>query len=183
LADSEAEVVETAETTAPQAQPVPSAPDAAATLKEAMAANDRARVAAQKERDQYAKDLEAARVELAKHEQANMSELEKAQRERDEAKADADKARADAARLRLEAKYPNAVQSLEGEPLPSEETLARLEVRLKPATAAVETPEAPPIIPNPARASAADTRPQSAADLIKLIDERAPAEHPHWYNR
>jgi len=182
MADSEPAVVETAETPAPTAQTVPSAPDAAATLKEAMAANDRARVAAQKERDQYAKDLEAARSELAKHEQANMSELEKAQRERDEAKAEAAKAKADAERIRLETKYRYAVEALAGEPLPSEEALARLNEKLKPTAAAVET-EAPPIIPNPAKDRGTESRPQSASDLIRLIDERAPAEHPHWYNR
>lgn len=151
----------------------------AETLKGKSQALDRT----QKELAQAAADRDSALARLAEIEQQNMSELEKAQKARDAAITRAAEAEATAERIRLGSLYPNAVKELEGEALPSEAALARLE---KLATVRAEPVEEPMLDKNRApRTPAAPAGPASIEDLTRLARDAVMAERANRpeYNR
>ena len=163
MADSET-APEVAEAAAPvEAQPATSTPEPTVTLKQMQAA-DAARVKAQQERDQVKADLEAARRALAERDEKDMSDLEVAQKQRDRYKAEVETERAERVRAQMALKYPNAVADLDGEPLPSEAALERMEARAKAAS------PAPEVIPEP-RMDANNPRKTTAAPAQKTADD------------
>jgi hypothetical protein len=165
MADSEVAITEAAEEAAPQAQPAPSAVDNSATLKAQLSAADAARVKAQNDSAQVAKDRDAALARLAEYEQANMSEMEKLQKERDAWKSKAEAEATEKEQLRLSHLYPNATEAFAGDRLPSEATLAALEKRLAIQTQAAVDEAVPPAIPNPQK--------ERSAPVVTLEDKRA----------
>lgn len=170
MADSETETTEVAAETAPVAQPA-STPEPTVTLKQMQAA-DAARVRAQQEAKQAKDDLEATRRELAARDEKDLSDLERAQKERDRYKTEAENERTERVRAQMALKYPHAVADLEGEPLPSETALEKLEAR---ATATVPpAPEPEPRIDtnNPRK----QTAPATPADPRKALEEAWIAE-------
>lgn len=172
------DAAETPQEETPEAPAAPNAEDKIAALEQKVKSyegRDRAFAKTQAELAQEKADKEAALARLAEIEQTNMSELEKAQKERDKATAAAEKAEARALAAELKAEFPLAVAELDGEPLPSRETLARLEAKLavKPTE-----PEPEPVIDvnRPAKAPLASSGPPSIEELTKRAREAVAAE-------
>lgn len=112
-------------------------------------------------------ELEAARKRLAEIQQANMTELERTQFERDEARKETEAARAEVQRLTLAQRFPLALAELgDGEPVPSEAALARIEAKLA-APAGDETELQPRIDPNnPRRSAPLPQKEKTGDDLV-----------------
>ena len=134
-----------AEATSSEVAEQPSTPAVdEATWKRRIAGKDQALTAAQ----QRAAALEAERDALSKwkaeQEQANMTELQKAQAERDQLRAEAAAAKAEAAAIRLGAKYPLAAELLGDDLTKFDETrVAEINGRLaKEQAAESDAPEA-----------------------------------------
>ena len=114
------EVVEV--TTAPESQEAEATPEVApetatpapdtTTLEKRLRGKDQALTAAQRERDAIKAERDALSAWKAERENADLTELEKAQKELAEAKAEATKARAEAEAIRLKSAYPLAADLL-----------------------------------------------------------------------
>lgn len=134
-----------AEATSPEVAEQPATPVVdEATWRKRVAGKDQALTAAQ----QRAAAAEAERDALSKWkaemEQANMTELQKAQAERDQLRAEAAAAKAEAAAIRLGSKYPLAAEILGDDLSKFDETrVAEINGRLaKEQAAESEAPEA-----------------------------------------
>ena len=132
----------------PQVEPVEAPPahtaeDYAALVQKVKSfeGRDRAFQQSQAELATARADKEAALSRLAEIDQANMSELEKAQKARDKAIGEANEAKAEAQHVIMTTKYPLAAAEYDGELLPSEAVLTKLEAKLRKEPAAAEEPE------------------------------------------
>lgn len=170
-----------AEATEAEAPTTPAVDEA--TWKKRLAGKDQALTAAQRERDQLRAEAQRLSAWKAEKEQADLTELERAQAEIKRFQSEAEAARAEATAARLAARYPLAAEALGDDIGKLDETkVAELNGRLSAGTAE-SVPAEPRIDPNSPRKNPPRVSGEPSLDDLKdaLTAQGNPFfEAGHW---